>query len=282
MILWASPSLLVSNPGFEQLHKRLVTDILDHDLADRLTAHRVSRARELLLAAVLFDLALGDDNGHDEEPLSKDVREASLMIATYLYGHHHGHVSHDSALLFPLLLSDISTLGSNNLVSRQFNRVRDLQTQQIPQARYGVTNSAVGLLRAQAQEAEWLVRWLEQRRHGAQGRYVGGRARWLAGVARGMAAKAKVGYLEGWRDGDGEGDEGWQQKVRQKMGQLQEEEEELVLRESELSEALAEYAGDEEMMQQLGKRYAEIESEIDQVKADVERLSSRSPQWVPP
>ncbi|RMD39193.1 hypothetical protein DV735_g5936, partial [Chaetothyriales sp. CBS 134920] len=314
MIPWASPSLLASNPAFAQLHQRLVTDLLDHDgttivrhspqqgrdqkrstesssppstptISDRLTAHRVSLARRQLLASALFDLALADDddisnsnsnpNGGDDSQEGVDVlamQQAALTIATYLYRYRHvspqqqhQHLNHQPELL-QLLLSDVSTLRRHKgkLISTQLKRLEKLRMQTLPRARYNATNATVEVLRAQAVEAEWLVRWLEQRRHGAEARYVAARARWLAAVARGMAAKARV---------------------RRRMAQLDEEEEELDRHKGELSEALAEYETQGisiAIMEQLGQRYAEIESEIDQVKADLDRLrlSRSSPQWV--
>ncbi|RMZ84990.1 hypothetical protein DV738_g324, partial [Chaetothyriales sp. CBS 135597] len=210
------------------------------------------------------------------------MQEAALTIATYLHRYRllspqqQHHLKQQQELL-QLLLSDISTLRQNrarlsarilsqygvlkdiglaatvasgrtnissapelpDLVGSQLKHLQELQTQTLPRARYNATNAAVELLRAQAEDAEWLVRWLEQRRHGAEAR----------------------------------------------IDRLEEEEDELDRRKGELSEALAEY--DKHgisiaVMEQLGKRYAEIESEIDQVKADLDRLSlSRSsPQWL--
>ena len=148
-----------------------------------------------------------------------------------------------------------------------------LRTQTLPSARYEVTNCLISLLRSQAQHLQHLIRHLEQRKHGAEARHLIARSQFLSTVAQGLEAKTKVTYLEQRRDTYSPQ---LRQKLASKMNELDEEEVTLAARRRDLQAALDEYedlGGD--VMRKLGKKYAEVEEEIEEVKRDVERLSHR-------
>ena len=179
-----------------------------------------------------------------------------------------GHTPSSSKALPPDLSSQIDNLTSS---------IDRLRTQSLPSIQYEATNSLVSLTRSQCQLLQHLIRHLEQRKHRAEARHLVARSHFLSSVAQGLEAKSRVTYLEQRRDVYSSQ---LRQNLTSKMDELNEEEVSLAARRRDLQAALDEYedAGGD-VMRKLGKKYAEVENEIEAVKRDVQRLSHRGITW---
>lgn len=209
--------------------------------------------------------ALGRSLSSKHEALASVAALATEALSTSRIPRHDARcISSYSQAHPPDLSSQIGMLTSS---------VNHLRTQRLPSAQYEATNSLILLLRSQAQYLRHLIRYLEQRKHGAEARHLVARAQFLSTVAQGLEAKTKVTYLEQRRDIYSPQ---LRQKLASKMNELDEEEVTLVARRRDLQAALDEYedAGGD-VMRKLGKKYAEVEDEIEEVKRDVKRLSDR-------
>ena len=151
--------------------------------------------------------------------------------------------------------------------------IANLRSHVIPAAQYSSTTALTSLLQSQSQHLQHLIRNLEQRTHGAEARHVIARAQFLSTVAQGLEAKTKVTYLERRRDVYSlEMREG----LKKRMRELDEEERGVEERKMMLEGTLEEYEDvGGEVMRALGRRYAEIEREVEEVRGDIEGLRGK-------
>jgi hypothetical protein len=174
----------------------------------------------------------------------------------------------DARHLSSTFRSDSSDLKS--LVQTLTSDIQHLRRQAVPSAQYDASNVLSTVLKSQAQYLQHLIRHLEQRKHGAEARHLVARAQFLSTVAQGLDAKSKATYLEQRRDVYSPQ---LRQELADRMGQLEEEEEMIAQRRRSVQAALHEYdvvGGD--VMRTLGKRYGDIEKDLEEVKKDVEHL----------
>lgn len=179
------------------------------------------------------------------------------------------------ALRDPVSTSSVPRKASDlsSVAGRLVSNVRRFQSEDVPSARYDAINALSVLLASHAEYMHHLIRYLEQRKHGAEARHLIARAQFLAAVASGLEGKTETVYLERRRDL-------YSPQLRDKLAleaeKLRREEEGIEMRRRELEVALGEYedvGGD--VMRTLGRRYREIERELEGVKMDVEGLRTQ-------
>ena len=286
-------------PASEQLHTQrisvaedriLIASLLElcssedlpHDLQDLILiiATYISDANILALSDLEHKLISGDAQvfrsrlSEVVEPLAKFLNSQHDILASTASSANKGAYTskipngdakyrfHDSQAHHIGLSSQIDTLVS---------KVQRLRDQAAPSAQVEATNSLISLLKSQAHYLQHLIRHLEQRKHGAEARHLVARAQFLSSVAQGLEAKTKVTYLEERRDVYSPQ---LRQRLANRMSELEEEEGKIAVRGRKLQAALDEYedAGGD-ALRVLGRRYGEIEHDIEEVKRDVETLS---------
>lgn len=171
----------------------------------------------------------------------------------------------------PLPVSLISTLKP------QFQHLSHLRGTSLPNSLTALTTNLQLVLKSQARQLQSSLLQLESSKHGVQSRHAQSRATFIATVATTMDLKARLMVLEKQRvlDASGEDTREW---MRTRLAELTEQEALLQHRSAELANVLAEYeAVDPELrvMKALGKRYRHVESEIESVKEDIERLEEK-------
>jgi chromosome segregation ATPase len=165
------------------------------------------------------------------------------------------------------------SLDLSSSVDGLIGRLRTLRNEALPAARYESIYTLITLLNSNAEYLQHLIRHLEQRKYGAEGRHLIARAHFLSTVAQGLEGKTKTMYLEQKRDL-------YSPQLREKLAhqadKLRQEDRDLELRRQDLEAALAEYedvGGD--VMRALGERYGQIEERLEEVKKDVENLEAK-------
>lgn len=232
---------------------------------------------------------------HDDQDLMKNdvslfqenLQTVSQTVASSLL-HQHDHLASVAAVASPdqQLSSRIPTRGRSNAKARRVteNDIQDLLLAQIaqlqmhrekgvPSALVATANALTTSLQLHATHIQSLIHHLEQRRYGVDSRHLLSQAHFLATVAQGLEAKTQVEYLEQKRDLYGPE---LRARLEESLNSLNQGDRDLTARRKRLEEALREYddtGGD--IIGQLGKRYGEVEAEIESVKRDVEQLQSR-------
>lgn len=136
------------------------------------------------------------------------------------------------------------------------------------------------------------IRKLEVTKHGVVSRHAQSKTLFLVTVARAMDLKLRLLLVEvRKREQNGEATKAKKAVTREKLSQIEREDSEVSRRIEELERLVGEYdsvdddehiisggagAGGGSVMTRLGKRYGEIEREMEMVKADVEKLQQRS------
>ena len=160
----------------------------------------------------------------------------------------------------------------HELVDSHLSHLDHLRSHVLPTSLYDTITTLISLLRSQAGYLHHLIRYLEQRKHGADSRHLAAKAHFLSTVAQGLQAKTEVSYLEQRRDLYSPE---LVNNLEQRMNDLDEAGEKLEQRKRKLQAALAEYDDTGlDVMKTLGKRYGVIEKETQEVKGDIERLST--------
>ena len=265
------------------------SDDLPRDLRDLIlvTASYISDGSKLGLAGEEHDLMSGD-----AQAFRTRLDEITTALTTTLRSQCATLASIASAADEVDHASKIPIRGSRpiayNSTSRQpeltaqvdllLAKSQQVRSEAIHSAQYDASNTLILLLKSQSQYLQHMIRHLEQRKHGAEARHLVARAQFLSTVAQGLQAKTKTTYLEQRR---GLYSPQLRQNLASKMIELEDEEEKMSDRKRNLQAALNEYedAGGE-VMRTLGKRYGEMEKEIEEVKRDIERLSENKAMGV--
>ena len=273
---------------------------------EHLHARRVDLVQDRLLNSALFQIACDDS-------LPSDLQDVVLVVASYIADAAKLGLSDDehqlmrddvaafqerleevtSALLVHLkdqgrVITSIASEAVSSqqsqtltrtdskdlslLIGSQVSHSQQLKDHDLPKLLRETTNSLINLLTAQSDHLQLLIRHLEQRKHGSDARHLTAHAQFLSTVARGLEAKTKVTYLERRRDL-------YSPDLRQALSEqsraLDEEDVDLRERTNELDIALREYeeAGGE-VMSTLGKKYGDLEREIEEVKSDINQLKN--------
>ena len=274
--------------------------------AERLRASRANLAHDRILNSALFQIACDDS-------LPKDLQDLAFIVASYIADAARLGLSDDehqlmregvttfqerleevtSALSVCLedhsrVVTSIASEASHGqqsqidsradsgdlaiLIESRMSHLQQLRDHDLPKSLYEMTNSLISLLQDQSDSLQILIRHLEQRKHGSDARHLTAHAQFLSTVAQGLEAKTKVTYLERRRDL-------YSPELRQSLSKrsqaLDEEDEDLQRRARELQAALGEYedAGGD-VMSTLGKKYGDIEKEIEEVRSDINRLKT--------
>lgn len=149
------------------------------------------------------------------------------------------------------------------------------QTHVLPQLLTTLTNSLTTLLQLQTTQLTHIIRRLEQHTYGAETRYMHSRTNFLATVAAGLEAKSNVMKLEARAKLYAPGS-----RVREELeatrARLVKDRQVVENRVGMIEEALHEYAEADgkggEVLKTLGRRYAEIEKQMEVIRSDVEKL----------
>ncbi|KAJ9655798.1 hypothetical protein H2198_005418 [Neophaeococcomyces mojaviensis] len=170
-----------------------------------------------------------------------------------------------------------------------------LQDDTLPSSLTNTATNLTSLLTSHTESLHRRIRHLELTTHGTQSRHLTSRSTYLRSVSRGIELKALILRLD--KEKTLYSNEALLDRMSDEYEALQSKERKLIKRERELQGLLAQYeeAGQEavgrnstkgqqngsgeDVFRVLGERYAEIEEEIDAVKADVERLEGT---WVRP
>jgi gas vesicle protein len=149
-----------------------------------------------------------------------------------------------------------------------------------------LSNTLTRLLSLQRDQLASAIRSLEATKHGTVSRHVQARSAFFATVARAMDLKTRLVLLE--ERGRVENSDAVKTKratVREKMRQIVREDAEVSARLDDLRRVVGEYDAVEHtvghsrgVMTRLGKRYGEIEKEMDTVKSDIEKLQRQQNQ----
>ena len=258
-----------------------------------------SELRELthVIARYITDAARLGLGEKEDELLSDDVAEfrgnltqIAKVVDKNLQDKHEllveiASASHDAALSakIPVLgsqpssrahLSNSKDLASH--LSALTTHVINLRAQSLPASVTQAVDTLIILLSSQANHLNQLIRYLEQRKHGADARYLTTKATFLATVAQGLQAKTKVSYLEQQRDMYSPEVVA---RLEGKMKELEKEEGECEERIGVLRSVLEEYEQADgnggEVLRVLGGRYREIEEEIERIKENCEKLEGK-------
>lgn len=275
-------------------------------VAAQLSARRVEEAEDRILSASLLE-------SHHSAELPLEAHELILVIFSYISDTGQlGLTEEEHSLMkrdaddFRSRIGDIANAVSQHLTSeyetlasiastscettsaqRRLPDLPDLKIlvhslrseiqyhrkKALPSAQYDAINALIALLNSQAQHLQQLIHHLEQRKHGAEARHLIARAQFLSTVAQGLESKSQATYLEHRRDV-------YTPKLRQELAeqiyQLEEEEQIIAQRRQNVEAAIHEcevVGGD--VMKTLGKRYGEIEKEIEEIKRDMELLGKQ-------
>lgn len=159
----------------------------------------------------------------------------------------------------------------------QIQHLSHLRGTTLPNSLAALTTNLHVVLKSQARQLQSSLLQLESSKHGVQSRHAQSRATFIATVATTMDLKAQLMVLEKQRvlHASGEDTRQW---MRTKLAELTEQEATLQHRTAELTDVLAEYEAvdpDLRVMKALGQRYRHVESEIELVKEDIERLEKK-------
>lgn len=166
----------------------------------------------------------------------------------------------------------ISTTLSSTL--RQINLALDeLQLEEIPAADANLAESVSELQSLYREEIELLIEHLEQHTHGIKSRFSKTQAEYYSHVSAGMAAKARILLLQARQSIY---TEDVQDALKNYEHHLYVVEERLEERERQLQDEtrLFEEQG-ERRMHECGKRYVTATTEIQNLKAEIDRLESK-------
>jgi chromosome segregation ATPase len=286
---------------------RSLNNVYDSD-REKLDSHRQNEARNRILCSTLFASGTSDEIPSDLQHLIlsiasyiSEAAEAGLTLVEH-------DLMQEDAEIFTSSINEIAQGVSRKLVSDEkllssiaalaparsqhsgrlpselpldlqssvdnlITRPRTLRNEALPAARYETINALISLLKTHAEYLQKLIRHLERRKYGAEGRHFIARTQFLSTVAQGLEGKTKTWYLEEKRDL-------YSLQLRQKLlvqaEKLRQEDRDMELRRQNLEAALAEYEDvGGEVMRALGDRYGEIEERLKEVKKDVETLEAK-------
>lgn len=159
----------------------------------------------------------------------------------------------------------------------QIQHLSHLRGTTLPNSMAALTTNLHVVLKYQARQLQSSLLQLESSKHGVQSRHAQSRATFIAAVATTMDLKAQLMVLEKQSvlHASGEDTRQW---MRTKLAELTKQEARLQHRSAELTKVLAEYEAvdpDLRVMNALGQRYRHVESEIELVKEDIERLEKK-------
>jgi hypothetical protein len=195
-----------------------------------------------------------------------------------------------SALSDIALQSDVdsSRESSSSLSSSlqvQIEKLNTLRTTALPSSLARLASTLHSLLSLQRTLLHLQITHLESSKHGVLSRYNGARVAFLSTVAQTMALKTQVLVLEARRDVDMAPEtEEKRRLARTRFQQMEDEEREMDERLRVLEGVVGEYEGLDpggkgaagvEVMTKLGRRYVEIEAEMETVKSDIEMLERK-------
>ncbi|KIW74271.1 hypothetical protein Z517_12211 [Fonsecaea pedrosoi CBS 271.37] len=165
-------------------------------------------------------------------------------------------------------------------VQTQLSHLSDLRENVLPSSLTTLTATLQQLVTLQRQLLQLQVQYLETSKHGVLSRYTMSKIAFLDTVAQAMALKAQVLVLEARKDFEFSPEaERRKEVIRKKMAEVQKEEDGLDNRIGSLESVLAEYEAIDtgaSIMGRLGKRYKEIEEEMEGVRKDIEMLQRRA------
>ncbi|KAH0848881.1 hypothetical protein AYO21_09551 [Fonsecaea monophora] len=219
-------------------------------IADAVSSRLVELESSL---CVLSDIALENEYGEEDEDKSRARRTQGRL-----------RVSQD-------LRESVQT---------QLSHLSDLRENVLPSSLTTLTATLQQLLTLQRQLLQLQVQYLEASKHGVLSRYTMSKIAFLDTVAQAMALKAQVLVLEARKDFEFSPEaERRKEVIRKKMAEVQKEEDELDNRIGSLESVLAEYEAIDpgaSIMGRLGKRYEEIEEDMEVVRKDIEMLQRRA------
>ncbi|OAL39266.1 hypothetical protein AYO20_01584 [Fonsecaea nubica] len=165
-------------------------------------------------------------------------------------------------------------------VQTQLSHLSDLRENVLPSSLTTLTATLQQLLTLQRQLLQLQIQHLETSKHGVLSRYTMSKIAFLDTVAQAMALKAQVLVLEARKEFEFSPEaERRKEVIGKKMAEVQKEEDELDNRIGSLESVLAEYEAIDpgaSIMGRLGKRYKEIEEEMEGVRKDIEMLQRRA------
>ncbi|EXJ54680.1 hypothetical protein A1O7_10021 [Cladophialophora yegresii CBS 114405] len=256
-----------------------------------------TRLRDLaLIISAYLDAAAGLDgrseSGEDEDLLSEDIdlfRASISNIAEVVSLRAIASESSLSALSQLASERDVdSHLGLSSLFSSlrvQVEKLNALRTNALPSSLARLASTLHSLLTLQRTLLHLQLRYLETSKHGVLSRYNGARVAFLSTVAQTMALKTQVLVLEAWMKLDMSPEtEEKRALARARSQQMEKEEREINERIKTLEGVVGEYealdpggrgAAGGEIMAKLGRRYGEIEAEMETVKRDIDMLERK-------
>ncbi|KIX96249.1 uncharacterized protein Z520_08027 [Fonsecaea multimorphosa CBS 102226] len=165
-------------------------------------------------------------------------------------------------------------------IQTQLSRLSDLRDNLLPSSLTTLSTNLQQLLTLQRQLLQLQIQHLETSKHGVLSRYTMSNIAFLDTVAQTMALKAQVLLLEARIEVECSPQaERRREVIREKMVEVEKEDAELDDRISVLEGVLAEYEAadpDGTVMPRLGRRYKEIEEEMEGVKRDIEMLQRQA------
>jgi hypothetical protein len=229
----------------------------------------------------------------EEDPLAEDIdlfRANILHIARAVSSRVTTLESSLCALSDLALQSDVDSRreSSSSLSSSlqvQVEKLNTVRTAALPSSLARLASTLHSLLSLQRTLLHLQITHLESSKHGVLSRYNGARVAFLSTVAQTMALKTQVLVLEARREVDMAPEtEEKKRLARTRFQQMEDEEREMDGRLRVLEGVVGEYeeldpggkgAAGVEVMTKLGRRYAEIEAEMETVKSDIEMLERK-------
>ncbi|KIW22438.1 uncharacterized protein PV07_12323 [Cladophialophora immunda] len=165
-------------------------------------------------------------------------------------------------------------------IQAQLSHLSDLRDTLLPSSLTTLNTTLQHLLTLQRHLLQLQIQHLETSKHGVLSRYTMSKIAFLDTVAQAMALKVQVLVLEARREFQFSPEvERKKEVIREKMAEVEKEEDELDERIRLLDGVLAEYEAVDPgtgIMGKLGVRYKEIEEEMEGVKRDIEKLQRQA------